>query len=54
MFAPLKGYKTYIVGTLTILGSVAAILVGDTSIAEGLNLIIPALLGMTLRNGLPK
>lgn len=48
----LKGYKTYIAGGLSVLGAVAAYLVGDISLFDAAQLIVPAVLGMTLRNAI--
>lgn len=48
----LKGYKTYIVGAVAIVGAVGAYLAGDTSITEALQIIVPAVLGMTIRHGI--
>lgn len=47
----LKGYRTYIIGTVTVIGAVAAYLVGDTSLTEAINLSITALMGMFIRSG---
>ena len=50
----LKGYKTYIVGTLTALGAIAGYLVGDASLADAIQLAVTAVLSMTVRNGITK
>lgn len=50
----LKGKKTYILGGVTILGAVANYLVGEISLVDALNLAIPAAVGMTVRNAIPK
>lgn len=47
----LKGYKTYILGGVTIVGAVAAFLVGDTSLTEAINLVVTAAMGMFIRSG---
>lgn len=47
----LKGYRTYIIGTMTVIGAVAAYLVGDTSLTEAINLSVTALMGMFIRSG---
>lgn len=47
----LSGYKTYIVGGLTILGALGAFLSGNLAPADALNLVIPAILAMTVRHG---
>jgi len=49
----LKGYKTYIVGTLAILGAVGAFLTGDMPLPEAAQIVINAALGMTVRNAIP-
>lgn len=50
----LSGYKTYIAGGLTILGTAAAWLTGtfDGTIGEAVNIIITAVLGVTIRAGI--
>ena len=49
MFA---GYKTYIVGGVSIIGAVATYLVGDASLPDTIQLVVTAVLGMTVRNGI--
>lgn len=46
-----KGYRTYILGAVTIIGSVAAYLVGDASLSETINLVVTAGMGMFIRSG---
>lgn len=48
----LKGYKTYVVGGVAILSAVASYLVGDTNIVETSQLVLTAVLGMTIRNAI--
>ena len=48
-----KGKKTYIFGGLSLLGAVASYLVGDANAAQAAQLAVTAVLGMTLRNGMP-
>lgn len=48
----LKGKKTYITGFLSVLGAVGAYLAGDATLMEAINLVIPAILAMTVRNGI--
>ncbi len=48
----LSGYKTYIVGTLAVLGAIGGCLDGDMTIVAALNIAIPALLAMTVRHGI--
>jgi hypothetical protein len=52
MFGLLKGYKTYIVGAVTVVGAAASFLVGDTDVAQTAQLIVTAVLGMTVRNAI--
>jgi hypothetical protein len=51
MFA---GYKTYITAAVTIIGAVAAYLTGEISVIDMAQLIVPALLGTFIRNGMSK
>lgn len=48
----LKGYKTYILAGVTVIGAAASYLVGDISLVEALNLAIPAVSGAFVRNGI--
>jgi hypothetical protein len=48
----LSGYKTYIVAGVTVIGAVAAYLVGDAPLPDTIQLVITAVLGATLRNGI--
>ena len=52
MFGILKGKKTYITGTLAVLGAIGAYLAGDVQIAEAAQLCLTAVLGMTIRDGI--
>lgn len=47
----LKGYRTYILGGVTIIGAIAAYLVGDTSLTEAINLVVTAGMAMFVRSG---
>lgn len=47
----LKGYRTYVLGAVTIIGALAAYLIGDTSLTEAINLIVTAGMGMFIRSG---
>ena len=47
-----KGYKTYILGGLAILGSAAGYLVGDMSLPDAIQAGITAAMGMTIRHGI--
>lgn len=49
-----KGKKTYILGGVSILGAVASYLVGDTSLVDTAQIVVPAVLGMTVRNAIPQ
>ena len=48
----LKGYKTYIVGSLGIVGFVAGYLMGDIDLATATQGIVTSALGMTIRSGI--
>lgn len=48
----LSGYKTYIAGALTILGAIGAFLAGSMTPEAAINLVVPAVLAMTVRNGI--
>ncbi|HEY2032085.1 MAG TPA: hypothetical protein VGH02_00210 [Rhizomicrobium sp.] len=50
----LSGYKTYIAGALTILGALSGYLTGNLAVAQAINLVVPAVLAMTVRNGISK
>lgn len=46
-----RGYKTYILAGVTVLGGVAAFLVGDATGPETVNLVVTALMGAFIRHG---
>jgi hypothetical protein len=48
----LKGYKTYVVGGVAIISAVASYLVGDIGVVEASQLLLTAVLGMTIRNAI--
>jgi hypothetical protein len=48
----LSGYKTYVAGALTILGALGAYLTGNLAPDQAINLVVPAILAMTVRNGI--
>lgn len=48
----LEGKKTYITGIVTVIGALAGILTNSVSIPDGIQLIITAVMGMTIRNGI--
>lgn len=47
----LNGKKTYIVGIGTILGAISGVMTGMLDIASAVQIIIPAVIGMTLKHG---
>lgn len=47
-----SGYKTYIVGGLAVLGAIGGYLDGDLTLAAALQLMVPAILAMTVRHGI--
>jgi len=49
MFA---GKKTYVLAGLTVIGAIAHYLVGDATLNETVQLVVTALLGATIRNGI--
>jgi hypothetical protein len=50
----LNGYKTYIAGALTILSAVGGYLAGNLTPEAAANLVVPAVLAMTVRHGIAK
>lgn len=48
----LSGKKTYITGILAILTTVGAYLTGDMALAEAAQLVLTAVMGMTIRSGI--
>jgi hypothetical protein len=48
----LDGYKTYIAGALTLLGALGGFLSGSLTPDAALNVVVPAVLAMTLRHGI--
>ncbi len=48
----LSGYKTYIAGGFTLLGALSGFLSGNLTPDAALNLVVPAILAMTVRNGI--
>ena len=49
-----SGYKTYILAAVTVIGAVAAYLVGDANLGDTIQLVVTAVLGATIRNGIAK
>jgi hypothetical protein len=47
-----KGYKTYIVAGLAVLGAVAGYLTGDLTLVQAGDLALTAVLGATVRSGI--
>ena len=47
-----KGYKTYILAVVTVVGAVAAYLVGDSTLNSTVQLVVTALMGAFIRNGI--
>lgn len=50
----LKGKKTYVTGIVGILGALAGYAVGDINPAETAQLVLTAVLSMTVRHSIPK
>jgi hypothetical protein len=48
----LTGKKTYIVGLGTILGAVGGVMSGALPLEQAVQLVVTALLGMTIRSGI--
>ena len=48
----LKGYKTYLVSALAVLGAVVSYLVGDLALVDAAQLALTAVLGATVRNAI--
>lgn len=46
----LKGYKTYITGGIAIVTAVGMYLTGDDTLPQAIQLIITAIIGMTVRS----
>jgi len=47
-----KGYKTYITGTLAILGALGGWATGDLAVPAAIQLAVTALMGMFIRNAM--
>ncbi|HWA31529.1 MAG TPA: hypothetical protein VG867_10530 [Rhizomicrobium sp.] len=50
----LSGYKTYIAGAITILGALGGYFTGNLTPEAAVNLVVPAVLAMTVRHGIAK
>lgn len=51
MFGSLKGHRTYVAAGLTIVGAVAAYLMGDMEFGPAFNAVSTAVIGTFLRSG---
>lgn len=54
MYAALKGYKTYVLAGVAVVGAAAGYLVGDLTAFQAAQTIGGALLAAALRNGIGK
>ncbi len=54
MFGILKGKKTYIVAAVAVIGAVSGYLTGDVAMNDAIQLVVTAVLGATIRNGVEK
>lgn len=52
MFGKLSGKKTYVVAILAALGAIAGYLTGDVQLSDAVQLVVTAVLGATVRNGI--
>jgi hypothetical protein len=48
----LKDKKTYVVAAVAVISAIASYLTGDLALNDGLQVILTAILGATLRNGI--
>lgn len=48
----LSGYKTYLVSGATVIGAIAAYFAGTDTLQHVITLVVTALLGATIRNGI--
>jgi len=48
----LAGYKTYVTAAVTVITAMAAFLIGDATLIDTAQLIVPAILGATIRHGI--
>lgn len=49
----LSGYKTYITGAVSVITAVALYLTGTDTLAQTIQLVVTAIIGMTIRNAIP-
>ncbi len=54
LWQAIDGYKTYIIGAITIVFAVTGMALGKISVAEGSIMISTALSSMGIRNGIAK
>jgi hypothetical protein len=50
----LAGYKTYIAGAVAIITAVAGYLTGELMLPNVIQVVVTAVLAMTVRNAIPK
>jgi hypothetical protein len=48
----LKGYKTYITAIIAVVGALGAFLTGEMQLADAAQIIVTALIGAFVRNGI--
>ena len=48
----LSGKKTYVTSVLAILGAAGAVLTGEASVVDAVQIAVPAILAMFLRHGM--
>ena len=49
-----SGYKTYITATVAVITTIGTYLSGDATLAESIQIIVPAILAVTIRQGIAK
>ena len=50
-FGALSGYKTYIVAGIAVITAISLYLTGDATLVQTIQLVVPAILGATIRHG---
>jgi len=48
----LRGYKTYVVGIISVLGFISGYLIGDVDLASAAQGVVTAVLAMTVRSSI--
>jgi hypothetical protein len=48
----LRGYKTYIVAVVAIIGAIGGWLTADVTLTDAIQIIVPAAVGMFVRSGI--